>query len=715
MACAKKVGTLNLANSVRSKNTCKACAFGTGGQRGGLHNEYSNRVEICNKNIQAQLSDIRDPIPIEIFEQNSIAELQALTGKQLEDLGRLTVPLYKAAGATHYQSISYNTALQQIAERMLASDPQRSFFYGSGRSSNEAAFILQLFARVYGCNHINNCSYYCHQASGVGLGASIGTGTATIQYADLHKADLIFVLGANPASNHPRFVKVLLECRQRGGTVIVINPAKEAGLVRFASPSNFKSMISGGGEVASHYVQPHIGGDIALLSGIAKHLLQHGLQDQSFITAHCENFENYHNAIEHMQWQNIEIESGVKREEIERIAAIYGKSARTVFAWGMGLTHHIHGTDNIQAVANLALLRGMIAGEGKGLLPLRGHSNVQGVGSMGLTPQLKASVFAAIESELQVELPHYAGMDTLACVQAAANNAIDFALLLGGNLFSANPDSQFSTRALDAIPCKVMINSTLNQTHVNGVAGENYILPIRVRDEEQQATTQESMFNYLRMSDGGFDRIPELRSETDLISSLAQLVIDREKLDFAEFQRHDRIRHAIARLIPGFAELANIDASKQEFHIQGRHLTRPQFATASGKALFAVPPDDKADDDAAPALPAQQFTLTSVRSEGQFNTIIYNEADVYRRQSSRRVLFMHPDDMAQLHLQAEDLVNVSNATGIMEGLSLAPYDIKPGNVMTYFPEANVLVPQTCDPRSRTPAFKSVKVSIERCA
>ena len=475
LECAKRVGARNLANTVRSKNTCKACAFGTGGQRGGLHNEYSNRVEICNKNIQAQLSDIRDPIPIEIFEQNSIAELRALTGKQLEDLGRLAVPLYKAASASHYQAISYEQALQQIAARMRVTEPQRCFFYGSGRSSNEAAFILQLFARLYGCNHINNCSYYCHQASGVGLGASIGTGTATIQYGDLHQADLIIVLGANPASNHPRFVKVLLECRQRGGTVIVINPAREAGLVRFASPSNFKSMISGGGEVASHYVQPHIGGDIALLGGIAKYLLQHGLQEQSFIDAYCENFDSFRDHIERLEWQHIEAESGVGRAEIARIAAIYGESRRTVFAWGMGLTHHAHGTDNVQAVANLALLRGMIAGAGKGLLPLRGHSNVQGVGSMGVTPQLKAEVFAAIERELQVRLPQHEGMDTLACVQAAARNEIDFALLLGGNLFAANPDSTFSAQALNAIPCKVMINSTLNQTHVNGVDGENYI------------------------------------------------------------------------------------------------------------------------------------------------------------------------------------------------------------------------------------------------
>lgn len=710
MRAANKIGSRKLAAAVRSRNTCKACAFGTGGQRGGLHNEYSKRIEICNKNIQAQLSDIRDPIPLEIFEHNSIAELKALSGKQLEDLGRLAHPLYKAKGDSHYQAISYQDALGKIAERLKATDPQRCFFYGSGRSSNEAAFVLQLFARLYGCNHINNCSYYCHQASGVGLNATIGTGTATIQYADLHKADLIFVFGANPASNHPRFVKVLLECRQRGGQVIVVNPSREPGLVKFASPSNFKSMITGGGEVASDYVQPHVGGDVAFISGVAKSLIERDLIDHTFITEHCENFDAYKNFINDLDWEVISREAGVEREEIEHIATLYSESNNAVFAWGMGLTHHRNGTENIEAITALALLRGMIGGEGKGLLPLRGHSNVQGVSSMGLTPALKQHVFDAIEAEFDVTLPNYQGMDTLSCVQAAAKGEIDCALLLGGNLFSANPDSKFAKQALDNIPFKVMINSTLNQTHVNGVEGENIILPIRVRDEETQGTTQESMFNYVRLSDGGFDRIPTLLSETAIIGSIAAKVVDAALLDFAQFEDHASIRKAIAKLIPGFEELKDIDQSKQEFHIGGRHLQKPKFATESGKAKFAVP---QHTDWTRRMKTGDEFTLTTVRSEGQFNTIIYNEEDVYRGQQDRQVLFMHPADMEQRGWQEGELVEVKNETGTMQNLRLAAFAIKPGNVMTYFPEANVLVPCDTDERSRTPGFKSVGVSVKR--
>ncbi len=716
LSCAQKVGARKLALAVKSNNTCKACAFGTGGQRGGLHNEFSKRIEICNKNIQAQLSDIRDPIPLQIFEQNSIRELRELSAKQLEDLGRLEIPLYKAAGADFYQAISYERAIALTAERLRASDPLRSFFYASGRSSNEAAFILQLFARLFGCNHINNCSYYCHQASGVGLNNSIGNGTSTIQYADLHKADLIFVFGANPASNHPRFVKVLLECRQRGGKVVVVNPAREAGLVRFASPSNFKSMIAGGGEVASHYCQPHVGGDVALISGLAKYLIENDLHDKNFIADHCERYEDYLTFITDLDWTDIESESGLPVAEIEALASVYATSDRTVFSWGMGLTHHRNGTDNIEAVACLALLRGMMGGEGKGLLPLRGHSNVQGVGSMGVTPALKAEVFAALEKEFGVELPTHTGMDTLACVQAAAAGEIDFAFLLGGNLFSANPDTAFSRAALNRIPFKVMINSTLNQTHLNGVEGENIVLPIRVRDEETQATTQESMFNYLRMSDGGFDRIESLLSEVQLISGIAARVIDADVIDFREFERHRNIRKAIARLVPGFAGLDDIDDSKKEFHIEGRHLASPRFATKSGRASFSTPRHTNWDNqNGKNGQEANKFTLTSVRSEGQFNTIIYSEEDVYRRQSHRQVLFIHADDARALGLSEGDKVDVFNKTGTLGGLSIALYDIKRGNIMCYFPEANILVPQAVDTRSRTPSFKSIAVSIKKSA
>lgn len=707
MSIANEVGPGRLAAAVRSRNTCKACAFGTGGQRGGLHNEYGKGIEVCNKNIQAQSSDLRPAIPVEIFTDNSIAELAALGGRQLEALGRLAHPLYKAPGADRYSPMDHEQAFAMIAERLRASRPERTFFYSSGRSSNEAAFILQLLARLHGTNHINNCSYYCHQASAVGLQAAIGTGTATVQYSDLHLADTIFVIGANPASNHPRFVKVLIECRRRGGQVIIINPAREPGLLRFASPSNFRSMIVGGAPIASLYIQPHVGGDRALLEAMALALLETDAIDHAFIAAHCSGFDDYADYLRGLSWPQLVSESGVSEKEIRQLAECYRASSNAVFSWGMGITHHLQGVENVEAISNLALLRGMIGAPGRGLLPLRGHSNVQGVGSMGVTPALKEQVFNTLRAELGIELPTTQGMDTLQCMEAAARGDIDFAFLLGGNLYAANPDLRFAEQALASIPFKVMVNSTLNLSHVHGIGEEAIVLPIRVRDEETQPTTQESMFNFVRMSDGGFDRIADLRSEVEIISTIASRVIPPEVFDFAPFRRHREIRKAIARIIPGFDKLDDMDETKQEFHIEGRIIASPVFNTVDGKAHFRRPAQRASHG--AHAMGTAEYMLTSVRSEGQFNTIVYTDNDVYRSQNSRDIVFMHPDDMKQAGLRQNTPVSLVSSAGRLDNLRVQPFDVRRGNLMTYFPEANVLVPREVDPRSRTPAFKSVPV------
>ncbi|MBG10743.1 MAG: histidine kinase, partial [Gammaproteobacteria bacterium] len=430
-----------------------------------------------------------------------------------------------------------------------------------------------------------------------------------------------------------------------------------------------------------------------------------------FVKEHTEGFEAYREFVEQTQWQDIVRESGVVRETITEISEIYHASQRTVMAWGMGLTHHYNGSENIEAVISLALLRGMVGGHGKGLLPLRGHSNVQGVSSVGLTPTIKNQVMSALERELRIQLPKIKGMDTLACVQAAAAGKIDFALLLGGNLFSANPDSRFSAGALNRIPFKVMLNSTLNETHLNGVEGENLILPVRVRDEEKQSTTQESMFNFVRLSDGGFDRLPSLQSEVELIAGLAEQVVSPDALDFSEFKKHRNIRQVIAKVVPGLEGLKNIDESKSEFHIKGRHLGKPRFRTESKKAKFSIPKATNWHKRADVGAKSSEFILTSVRSEGQFNTIIYSDEDSYRRQPDRRALFMHPDDLGRLGFEDGTLVDLHNEIGVMTRLRIVRYDIRQGSIMTYFPEANVLIPQDTDPRSKTPGFKSVLVKV----
>ncbi|HID37203.1 MAG TPA: histidine kinase, partial [Ghiorsea sp.] len=521
----RKVGYRNLFTSLWSRNACKTCAFGTGGQNRGVFNETKSRVEVCKKNFQAQLTDIQPAISAEFFKDNSIEQIRKLSPKTLEHLGRLSFPLYKKEGDTHFRVLHNNTAFDLVAKKMNKIQASRSFFYSSGRSSNEASFLLQLMARLYGTNNINNCSYYCHQASGEGLKSTLGVGTATIQYADMKHTDAFFIFGANPPSNHPRFVKVLMECRRRGGAVVVINPVKEKGLVKFAVPSDLRSLFFGGSEIASLYLQPKIGGDIALMKGVAKLVLENSATDIDFIEQHTEDFVAYEKEIKNTSWEEIREHSGLSKKEITAFANIYIASKKSVFAWGMGLTHHLHGVANIESLSNLAMLRGMIGKKGAGLLPLRGHSNIQGLGSMGVTPELKKEVFQKLEEELNISLPTEKGLDTLACLDRASKGEMDFAFMLGGNLFAASPDSKYTEDALNKIDFKLHLNSTLNQGHLMGINKEVLILPIAVRDEEKQSTTQESMFSYIRLSDGNITRFRDLHSEVEIIAEIASRVI----------------------------------------------------------------------------------------------------------------------------------------------------------------------------------------------
>ena len=702
-----RIGLLNSAKALHSHNTCKACGLGMGGQRGGMTNEMDEFPSVCNKSIQAQSTDIQAPIPVEIFEHrlNDFAQLSAY---ELEHLGRLNTPIYKSAENDKYEPIEWEDALSVMVARFSETKPDRSFFYTSGRSSNEAGFVLQLLARLYGTNNVNNCSYYCHQATGVGLHNAIGTGTATVSLEDLGKSDCIFVIGANPSSNHPRFVHQLKNCRDRGGQVIIINPAKEPGLIRFAVPKSAKSMLSGGTWIASDYIQPKIGSDLLLLKGIAKALIEIDAIDKEYISTHTENFELFLNDLESTSWSLIVENTGVTQADIYKIANSYAVSHRTVFAWGMGITHHLNGVENVEAISNLALLRGMIGKQGAGLLPLRGHSNVQGIGTVGVKPVLAEDVFTQIEKTLHVKLPREAGMDTLACLQAAFDGKIDAALLMGGNLFSATPDSQWARQALDRIGFKVFLTTTLNRGHVAGMeSSEALILPVSARDEEWQPTTQESMFNYIRLSDGGITRLAKVRPEVSILCDFAKKLMPDCPVDFVQFKQHNNIRAAIAATIPGMSELKDIAETKQEFTIKNRLLEQPEFKTKNGKARFLI--------TSAPAeISTNEFplVLASIRSEGQFNSIIYEEKDTYRGTDTRWSVLMNKEDMAELRINAGDDVKIKSEHGEMENVKVSVFDLPRGNVMAYYPEANVLIGTAHDPRSKTPAFKSVAVRIE---
>lgn len=710
LATVGQIGVGKAAKALTAKNTCKACAYGMGGQLGGMTNELGEYPSVCNKSVQAQSTDIQPAIPLEIF-NHPLSDLQELSGREMERLGRLNVPLYKAADADRLEPVGWDWALKHAGEKLLRTDPARSFFYSSGRSSNEAGFVFQLLARAFGTNNVNNCSYYCHQATSAGLAATIGTGTSTVELADLKGADLIFVIGANPSSNHPRFIHMLKACRDRGGEVVVINPAREPGLVKFAVPKSPSSMLKGGTEIASDYVQPRIGEDIALLKGLAKAVVEGGAADQEFLDAHVSGADDFLDDLAATSWAEIVSRSGVAHADIARVAQIYSRARNVVFAWGMGMTHHLHGVGNVEAIANLALLRGMAGKKFAGLLPLRGHSNVQGIGTIGVKPVLAEDVLQRMGDTLGITAPRNAGLDTMASLRAADEGSIDAAVIMGGNLFEATPDTGFAERALSQIGLKVFLTTTLNRGHVRGLdGGETLILPVTARDEEWEPTTQESMFNYVRLSDGGIHRLDNVRPETHILADLAGYMLPDGPLDFSAFKQHRKVREAIAKIVPGMAELADIDVAKREFHIKNRVLHSPKFGGAGGKAHLRVVP--------LPAAPRvrdgkNMLRLATVRSEGQFNTIIYEEQDSYRRKAGRRSIMLNEDDMAALDVAEGEGVEVCSATGRMRDAIAMAYNLPQGSALAYYPEANVLVGTAVDPRSQTPAFKSVDIWIEK--
>ncbi|RMF38454.1 MAG: histidine kinase [Planctomycetota bacterium] len=708
LAMARRAGGVRaMFRTLRSKNACKTCALGMGGQRGGMVNERGSFPEVCKKSVQANMADMQPGITADFWARHSIDQLRQWTPRQLEMAGRLVQPILLERGQSHYRPITWAEAFNRIEAQLKKTAPQQTFWYFSGRSSNEAGFLLQLLARLYGTNNVNNCSYYCHQASGVGLSRALGTGTATITLDDLEQSDLVFLIGGNPASNHPRLMTSLTHVRRRGGKVVVINPVRELGLERFRVPSDWRSMLSSG-RIAHRFVQPHIGGDLALLTGMAKATVEGGHAASAFLERHCSGVDAYLDWLSRQAWTELEARSGIGQAEMRELAEIYAQASSAVFGWTMGITHHRHGVDNVSAIVNLALLRGMVGRPGAGLMPIRGHSNVQGIGSVGVTPQLKQAVFEALQTEFGLSLPEQPGWDTMACMQAAERGDARMAFCLGGNLFGSNPDAAAAQRALSQLDMIVMLNTTLNTGHVHGTAAETIVLPVRARDEEPQPTTQESMFNYVRLSDGGPPRLPGPRSEIEVIAELGRRVVgNRQHVDWDQLSRTETLRQWIARVVPGYDAIGQIDETRQEFTIAGRTLHQPQFAMPDRRAAlhtYHITPLVGSESG--------QLRLMTVRSEGQFNTVVYEEEDLYRGQQRRDVILMHPDDMQRLGLTPDQPVSVRSSAGSMSGILARPFErIRPGNVLMYFPEANVLVPRDIDPLSRTPAFKAVAVDV----
>lgn len=695
----RETGFLRLWKRLRSKNACKTCALGMGGQRGGLINERGTFPEVCKKSIQAVSGDLQGAIPESFFQRTPIAQLGWMTPKQLEDLGRITFPLIAEPGDTHYRRITWEEALRRCAEAFKAAPPERTFIYSSGRASNEAAFLLQLVARAYGTPNLHNCSFYCHQSSGVALQQVYGSGTASLVLDDLAEADLALVVGANPASNHPRLITQLVEMRHRGGKVIVINPLKELGLVRFRIPSKMMSMLLGS-TVNDLYLQPKIGGDIALLKGLLKGVLELKAEDGDYLRDYVTGWEAVRTDIEASDWKSLVQESGVPESQMREAAELLAKAKRGIALWAMGLTHHTWGVDNILALSNLTLSRGWLGRKGTGLLPIRGHSNVQGIGSMGVAPTAKAA-FANRLKELYDIAPLPEGQHTYASMEAASQGEVDASFQLGGNLFGSNPDRVWSSEALQKIGFTAMVNTKLNENHAHGRGQTTVILPCLARDEEHQRTSQESMFNFVRLSDGGQPAPKgELKSEVEILAGWAEGILPEGKFDWKRLRDHASLREEIARCVAGYDALTE----DREFQVEGRTFHAPRFATPDGKAQAAVTPLPQW------TVGEDELRLMTIRSEGQFNTVVYEEEDLYRGIPRRDAILMNAEDLLRRGLAEGQRVKVSSSTGEM-AVTVFAVDIAPGCCAMYCPEANVLVPAALDARSKTPAFKSIAVRV----
>jgi molybdopterin-dependent oxidoreductase alpha subunit len=701
-------GLWRLYRRLSRKNACKTCAFGMGGQKGGMTNESGAWPEVCKKSIQAQAADMQPPIPLELFARTSVGHFATMDPRTLEYLGRIGHPMVCRAGDTHYRPIGWDEAIDAIGADFRGRPPDELTFYSSGRASNEAAFLLQCVARAAGTNNVHNCSFYCHQASGVGLTRALGSGTASVSLEDLEHADFAMVIGANPASNHPRLITQLVNMRRRGGQVLVVNPVRELGLERFRIPSQPWSLVFGS-KVSDLYLQPRIGGDIAVLKGMLKALLaMDGAIDRSFLAAHAEGWPAVEADAAGTAWETIERHAGLGRAAIEDAAGRYARSKSALFMWAMGITHHEHGVDNVFAITNLALARGMVGRPHAGVMPIRGHSNVQGIGSVGVAPALREAFAERLTRLYGIDVPATPGLDTYRTILAMDAGTITGAFCLGGNLFGSNPDADFTRRAMQKVETTVYVSTKLNPGHFHGRGKTTYLLPCLARDEERQTTSQESMFNYVRLSEGGSEPAThDMRSEVEIIAGLAQRMLPAGKVDWSRLTSHDALRAAIADVVPGWEALRDMGRTKKEFTIEGRVRHTADFPLPGGKArLFVTPIPDNVP-------PPGHLMLMTLRSEGQFNTVVYDTEDIYRAIDRRDVVMLNAGDAAAMGLKHDDVVRVETEAGAMDGLRVRLLDVPPGSLVMYYPEANAVVPRRIDPQSGTPAFKSAPARLVR--
>lgn len=640
------------------------------------------------------------------------------------------------ASTDQYEAIEWDEAFRTIGDILKSFDsPNRVEFYTSGRASNEAAFLYQLFVRAYGTNNFPDCSNMCHEASGVALKQSVGVGKGTVLLEDFEMADAIFVVGQNPGTNHPRMLGDLRRAAERGARIVVFNPIRERGLERFADPQNKLEMLHGGSEaIASDYFQPRLGGDLAAFRGMAKAVFaaddaalaagKPSILDREFLSTHTAELEAYRTAVDSTSWEEIEDQSGLLRQSLERAAKIYMESDRVICTWAMGITQHRHSVITIREITNFMLLRGNIGRPGAGLCPVRGHSNVQGDRTVGINERPPVAFLDALEKEFGFNVPREPGHNVLGAIGAMLDGSAQAFIGLGGNFARATPDSPLISKALSGQRLTVHVATKLNHSHL--VPGqESFILPCLGRTEidlnsrgvAQIVTVEDSMS--MVHGSGGINApaSSHLRSEVAIIAGMAQATLGPQPVNWLELaDDYDLIRNHIARVLPDFYDFNARVRVPRGFHLRNsaREL---EWNTTKGKATFwtgALP--EAVEHQQARGTPGR-YVLQTFRSHDQYNTTIYGMDDRYRGvYGERQVVFMNEADMADIGVEAGDRADIvgefdDGVERIARDFRFVPYDIPRGCIAGYYPEMNVLVPlASSGDESYTPTSKSVIVS-----
>jgi len=710
---------------------CPGCAWGDSPEDG--------RIKFCENGAKAvNWEATKRRVDAKFFAKYTVSQLREQSDYWLEYQGRLTEPMRYDAATDRYVPTSWDDAFSLIAKHLknLAS-PNQAEFYTSGRASNEAAFLYQLFVRAFGTNNFPDCSNMCHEASGVALTQSVGIGKGSVTFADFEHADAIFVLGQNPGTNHPRMLEPLREAVKRGAQVVAFNPLKERGLERFQHPQHALEMLTNGSEpLNTAFFRPALGGDMAALRGIAKFLLQwereavaKGEQpvfDHAFIAEHTDGVDAYLAVLDASSWESLVEQSGLSLEEIEQAALMYRRAEKVIMCWAMGITQHVHSVATIQEIVNLQLLRGNLGRPGAGLCPVRGHSNVQGDRTMGINDRPPVLLLDNLEKRFQFKVPRDNGHNTVEAINAMVDGQAKVFIALGGNFAQATPDSPRTHQALQSCDLTVQISTKLNRSHLT-TGKDALILPclgrtdIDVQATGPQAITVEDSFSMIHASNGQLEPLSkQMRSEPAIVAGIAKATLGNHPVDWdAMIADYSRIRELIADTIPGFQDFNTRVQHPGGFYL-GNSAGARQWKTNTGKANF------KSNALLADLLPPQvrnsgqtpDLILQTMRSHDQYNTTIYGLDDRYRGvRGQRDVLFVNEADITRLGYKPGQKVDITSLwdDGVerkVVGFTLLAFDIPAGQAAAYYPEANPLVPlQSVGIGSHTPTSKFVAIRL----